>query len=67
MAQKTPVVNVSVGGEDDGTAFVTVDGVDYHTRNSQGSAAYAKAQTVNAHYYEDIPLNIVGPFMYGTS
>lgn len=60
-----PRVVCMVGGESDGTQFVTVDGVDYYQRDTSGASAYARSQTTGVVYYGDTPLNIDAAFLFG--
>lgn len=59
-----PRVTAMIGGEDDGSLFATVDGVDYYQRKTIGAADYARDHTTGVVYHGDIPVTIDAAFLY---
>lgn len=59
-----PRVSAVVGGESDGSLFVTVDGIDYYRRKTIGAADYARAYTTGVVYHGDIPVTVDAAFLY---
>lgn len=59
-----PRVTAMVGGEADGSLFVTVDGVDYYQRKTSGASDYARDHTTGVVYHGDIPVTIDAAFLY---
>lgn len=61
-----PRLTAMIGGAGNtGTEFVVVDGIEYHTRMTQGAVQVAVAGTTGVQYYNDqIPMNIDAAFLY---
>lgn len=60
-----PRVVAMIGGESDGSQFVTIDGVEYRHRNTSGAVTYARKHTTGVVYHGDTPLNIDAAFLFG--